>query len=329
MTEPNPPVILGVDGGQSGIRMRTSLSESTIEIEGVSHQDGDTISLIARAVGAACRRGAFVGIDRVVLGLTTVPATAPERDRLCVLVAQAAHAPEVWVMDDTVSAHYGALSGRWGVSLIAGTGVAAMALSRDGEHVHVFDGHGFLLGDDGGAFWIGRAGVRAVLRSLDGRGAGTALTEFAAQRYDGLDELHVRLHSQRRPVNAIAQFTRDVFAAARGGDAVAGDILDDAAEQLAVTAQTAVAGVAVDEPVPLALGGRLFEPGSILRSRFDVLMRSSDQQIAVQDAHGSSLDGALALGSAARETGHQRLIHTWSDSHAQQPDSHAKQEESS
>ncbi|MER7506606.1 BadF/BadG/BcrA/BcrD ATPase family protein [Nonomuraea pusilla] len=53
-----------------------------------------------------------------------------------------------------------------GTLLLAGTGAAA-ARFRDRAVVAVADGLGWLLGDEGGGFWIGRAGVRAAVRALD------------------------------------------------------------------------------------------------------------------------------------------------------------------
>ena len=50
--------------------------------------------------------------------------------------------------------------------LIAGTGSAA-GLVRDHRLVRTADGHGWLLGDDGSGFWLGREAVRSVLRKLD------------------------------------------------------------------------------------------------------------------------------------------------------------------
>ncbi|MGW1210000.1 N-acetylglucosamine kinase [Streptomyces sp. NPDC002499] len=61
-----------------------------------------------------------------------------------------------------------------GLALVAGTGAVAMRIT-DRHCTATVDGDGWLLGDDGSAFWIGRAAVRAALRMADGRGRGTAL----------------------------------------------------------------------------------------------------------------------------------------------------------
>lgn len=63
-----------------------------------------------------------------------------------------------------------------GAVLIAGTGAVA---ARVEEHraVHTAGGYGWLLGDDGSGFWIGREAVRTTLRTLD---AGSSLTGLSA-----------------------------------------------------------------------------------------------------------------------------------------------------
>jgi N-acetylmuramic acid 6-phosphate etherase len=74
----------------------------------------------------------------------------------------------VAVTSDAVIAHAGALDGKPGVVLIAGTGVVALAIGADGA-LRTADGWGPWLGDEGGGAWIGTAGLRAALRALDGR----------------------------------------------------------------------------------------------------------------------------------------------------------------
>ncbi len=63
-----------------------------------------------------------------------------------------------------------------GLALVAGTGAVAMRIS-DRRCVVTVDGDGWLLGDDGSGFWIGRSAVRAALRMADGRGGPTALAD--------------------------------------------------------------------------------------------------------------------------------------------------------
>ncbi|WP_328344727.1 N-acetylglucosamine kinase [Streptomyces violaceus] len=67
-----------------------------------------------------------------------------------------------------------------GLALVAGTGAVAMRITGRRGAATV-DGDGWLLGDDGSGFWIGRAAVRAALRMADGRGAPTVLAELVGR----------------------------------------------------------------------------------------------------------------------------------------------------
>ena len=62
-----------------------------------------------------------------------------------------------------------------GYALIAGTGTVA-ARVVDGHLAQVVGGRGWLLGDAGGGFWIGRRVARAAVAALDGQIGPTALT---------------------------------------------------------------------------------------------------------------------------------------------------------
>jgi N-acetylglucosamine kinase-like BadF-type ATPase len=305
--------VLGVDGGQSGIRLRHSDDERTVEVDGVSRLEGDTVAQLADAVAEAHRSGGFPPADRVVLGLTTAPSDADAIDRLCRLVAEATGVPEVWLADDAVTSHAGALSGGWGVSLISGTGVACLAVPDDGEP-RIIGGHGYLLGDEGGGFWIGRRGLGAVLRAGEGRGSATDLTDSARRRFGELEGLHVRLHDSVRPVHEIASFAPDVLEAAEAGDEVAGALLDRAADELALTAwsgATWAAGLSTTGAVPLALGGRMLPDDGPLRRRLDERLAQLRSPVAVRTADGSPLDGALLIGGRDDPGPYRTLVHVW------------------
>jgi N-acetylglucosamine kinase-like BadF-type ATPase len=298
--------VLGVDGGQSEIRLRASDGPRTFAVDGVGRLEGDTIGLVADAVARGFHEGGFGRPDRVVLGLTTAPADRADAERLGGLVATATGAAEAWVVDDAVTAHAGALSGGWGVSLVAGTGVACLALPEGGEP-RILGGHGYLLGDEGGGFWIGRRGLAAALRAREGRGPATSLVAAAERRFVDLDVLPVRLHDAPRPVPEIAAFAPDVIQAAATGDAVAATIVAEAADELAITASAGVAW-AGDDAVPVALGGRLLADPTPLRAALEARLAAADPAPAVRSANGSPLDGAIRLGLGDDPGPYVRLV---------------------
>ena len=59
----------------------------------------------------------------------------------------------VELVHDSVIAHAGALEGRSGVVVIAGTGSVALAIGEDRTQ-HIEGGWGYVFGDEGSAFWI-------------------------------------------------------------------------------------------------------------------------------------------------------------------------------
>ena len=176
----------------------------------------------------------------------------------------------------------------------------------------IIGGHGYLLGDEGGAFWIGREGVRAVLRAADGRGAPTALRAAAAARFDGLDDLGDRLHSARRPVNDIAHFAPDVLGIADDGDPVAERIADEATAELVLLVGAGATAVdATGGPVAAAFGGRLLAADGPLRRRLDARLAAELPRVVGRSADGSPLDGAISLGCSGDPGRYRALVHQW------------------
>ena len=307
--------VLGVDGGQSGTRLRDSDGREAAAA-GVSRLEGDTVLALADAVTAAWRLGEFDRVDRAVLGLTTAPADAAAADRLCALVSDTTGASEVWLADDAVTSHAGALSLGWGVSVVAGTGVACLALPVAGD-ARIVGGHGFLLGDEGGGFWIGRRALAAILRAREGRDlqgehASDGLVRAAENRFGPLEEIPARLHTIERPVDAIAAFAQDVLEACDGDDHVAVEVVDDAAAELVLLVAAASRSAGADRvTVPLALGGRLLTHGTPLRRRLDLELGRAHLAVSSRTADRSPVEGAVMLGLGDEPGPYGSLVHCW------------------
>jgi N-acetylglucosamine kinase-like BadF-type ATPase len=135
-----------------------------------------------------------------------------------------------------------------GTVLIAGTGSAA-GLVRDHRLIRTAAGHGWLLGDDGSGFWLGREAVRSLLRALDlGEpigGLGEAVVravlpdrdEHANAEREGYDRLRddlIRTVNARPPV-LLAELARTVVAAYDQNDKTAHALVKRAAELLTET----------------------------------------------------------------------------------------------
>ena len=112
----------------------------------------------------------FVGLLEEIVraaGATAAGIGVPglgEPDRACELsemLTRRTGCP-VHVTRDADTARAGGLPRRPRVAVIAGTGSAAFGWN--GVNSVQVGGHGFLLGDEGSAYWMGRAAVRSALR---------------------------------------------------------------------------------------------------------------------------------------------------------------------
>ena len=296
--------VLAVDGGQSTVRVRHSSGVSA-DAPGVSWGGSDTVAATAEAVVSAWRSAGSPPTRIAVLGLTTIPEDVRGRDRLSQLIAATTGAERVLICDDGVTSHAGALGGEWGIVLAVGTGVACVARPRTGGAKFI-SGHGFMLGDEGGAFWIGRTGLAAALRGADGRGIPTRLQLSAATAFGDLHGLHIRIHADPRAVDSIARFAPLVVDAAREGDPAAREILDSALVELATCVRAGWAAAGREPGTPLAVVGRLAKE---LQPELEDTLRGLAGRVDLRPALGGGLDGAerLAFGASA----YGDAVHVW------------------
>jgi N-acetylglucosamine kinase-like BadF-type ATPase len=150
------------------------------------------------------------------------------------LLSEIIRTSNLLVTDDAVIALSGALGGEPGVVTIAGTGSISFGKDTAGRRARA-GGWGYVFGDEGGAFDIVRQALRAALRYEEGWGPETALRGMLLSQ-SGLSSSNDVLHAfyttawSRSRVAALAPLVNSV---AEAGDAVAIQILEDAARQLA------------------------------------------------------------------------------------------------
>ncbi len=158
--------------------------------------------------------------------------------------------------------------------VIAGTG-SGVAARRGFQAVSRAGSHEYLLGDDGGAFDIGRRALRAVIEHAEGRGPATTLSELVFQRTSGA-EIDWYVYGSANQKQTVGDFARDVFAADADGDQVAAGILDSAAAGITGICRAALRAVGSPEPVAATFTGSLLtEPAGRLRRRVHDLLGSS------------------------------------------------------
>ncbi|GAA1609482.1 MULTISPECIES: N-acetylglucosamine kinase [Kribbella] len=205
-----------------------------------------------------------------------------------------------------------------GTVLIAGTG-SNVGLVRNHQLQRTAGGHGWLLGDDGSGFWLGREAVRSVLESLDLREPLGLLEQAVVQAilpgrdepatahregYDALRDLLVMTVNSRPPV-MLAELAPTVIAAYHQHDKTAQILVKRAAELLTETAARLKPAADVG-PMVLAgsVAGESSPVGQLIREHF-----AGDVRTARDGVGGatwlalSALDPALATPQT-----HARLV---------------------
>ena len=243
-----PGRILGIDAGGSGTRV--------VILEGgavTARPDGPPMNALLTEGFAGHLQEIIRAADATAAGIGLPGLRRPGQAReLGELLARRTGCP-VHVTGDAESARAGAFLGAPGVVVIAGTGSAAFGWNGK-SHARA-GGHGFLLGDEGSAYWIGRAAARAALRWADQMGGSELIHRTVTEAAGlGLDALigEVSTHpAERDRLTVLAP----AITAIAAEDAEARRIVRCAAEHLAALAGAVQRRLG---PLPVAGAGGVF-----------------------------------------------------------------------
>ncbi|MFF4014935.1 N-acetylglucosamine kinase [Streptomyces sp. NPDC001843] len=266
----NQDLVVGLDAGGTRTRAVLAAADDGRPLGEGTAGPGNALTVpvpqlsehLAEAVGRAVpepRRGRVVAVAGGFAGASRGAADEPGRLRARSALTTALErlgitAASVEVYSD-IEAAFAAAPGSPadGLALVAGTGAVAARISRR-LCTATAGGDGWLLGDDGSGFWLGRAAVRAALRMADGRGGETVLAASVGRALGLPGDVLPRpgagawsragREAYRRhllpavmapPPVHLARFAPLVTEAARDGDAVAEELLEEAAAHLAAT----------------------------------------------------------------------------------------------
>jgi N-acetylglucosamine kinase-like BadF-type ATPase len=189
----------------------------------------------------------------------------------------------------------GGLEASEGYCLIAGTGSIALGRAADGRLVRS-GGFGHLLGDEGGAAWIGQKAVSRLLRSLEDRDLPTGMADDVVGfcKCSSPQDLIRYVHHEAGKAE-IAALAPLVTEAAQRGDPLALDILHGAAAELSLLVKSAVTRSPwINNPV-LVLAGGVIEHDEIVRRKVTELITKEFPGFTLQRPRKSALEGACFL----------------------------------
>lgn len=292
-----------VDVGQTGTRLRIDAPSTrwTEERAAGIRADVEPEAHLAGLVDNKLDALSFQ-VEEIAAGLSGLQGR--RADAASLLTHWSAHGVRTVVLaDDAVTGYLNGCGPSPGVVLSVGTGVVGLATGRDVARVN---GWGHLVGDEGGGYWIGRAGLAAALHAFDGRGPHTELLAAAVAKFGPAGSIGVTLQRDPSRVQAIADFARDVLLAA-DSDSTAADILVAAARHLARAAHAATTRARLDiTRVTVSWNGALLSSSQVLREALrDELGRLGDHYTLTPPI-GAGLDGVRLL--LALPSGHP--LHT-------------------
>ncbi|MCL2465595.1 MAG: hypothetical protein FWF28_11090, partial [Micrococcales bacterium] len=274
----NERLVVAVDGGNS----KTDLILATVGGDvlaqvrgpGTHAPDGRYVEMADRLADLATQARHEAGLDDsavVELGVFFC-ANVDTPDQVQAL-REALHrrgvCREMVIGNDTLAVlHAGAPEG-WGIAVVTGAGINALACDRDGRS-ETFLAIGRCSGDFGGGGWVASEGQAAAIRDADGRGPGTSLRYTIPEHFGLADPFEVALAIDNGEIPWEQELTACpvVYQAADAGDAVAIGIIATQADEVATMAAALANRLAMDDAViPVVLGGGVMTHSGLLNQR--------------------------------------------------------------
>ncbi|OQO92762.1 N-acetylglucosamine kinase [Saccharomonospora piscinae] len=284
---------VGVDAGGTSTRAWVVGPDGRVRGSGTagganpnSHAPEAAATAMADAVGAALATADPAEVGAWVIGMAgrsklTDPAVAVVFERAWAgLGLTRAGAPSL--VSDAEAAFVSATAEPDGTVLVAGTGSIAGRI-RDRRMVSTVGGYGWLLGDEGSGFWLGRQAVRTTLDVLRGHRPpsrlATAVLEAAGIDPAAPDAAYrlITAANAEAPVR-LARYAPLVSAAHASGDPAAFAIVEHAATLLT---ETALGARDDGERTPVVLVGSVLGAESPVGEAVRTSLRSALGDVAV------------------------------------------------
>ena len=194
--------------------------------------------------------------------------------------------------NDAQNALAAALDGEDGIMVIMGTGSIAYAKCQNEQHR--IGGYGYLFGDAGSGFAIGREVILAAFSAEDGSGDPTLLYDLVREKagldtvLSGIDEFY------RGGKRLLADYAPLAFTAFARGDRVA--------EQILLRNLSAIAGLIKGgakklsrRAVKVGLCGGLTKDSAIILPMLSQLLEKEETEFTIEICHRPPVWGALRL----------------------------------
>jgi N-acetylglucosamine kinase-like BadF-type ATPase len=183
--------------------------------------------------------------------------------------------------NDMVCGWAGALAGRDGINIVAGTG--SIAYGEFAGQTARAGGWGELFSDEGSAYWVAREALNLFSKMSDGRAQKTRLYDLTREHFRVRADLDVCAAVYGPPPltrSQLAGLTPIVTRAARAGDTQAQRLFASAANELAAIVHAVRDQLPVPplESLPVSWSGGMFQLGDLLLTPFQEALRKSKRR---------------------------------------------------
>jgi glucosamine kinase len=212
---------------------------------------------------------------------------------------------DAWiVVNDVVGAWATATGVAPGIAVISGTGSNVLGVGIEGCVWRV-GGWGHLLGDEGSGYWLGIQSIKAALRDREASGPETALTEAAPAFFDvpNVEALAALVYAKPLTKREIAAFAIETAILAERGDAVACELYERGAAELAAQIAAVIAQTGLRGAFPVGLIGGAFKAGAVFVEPLVSAVHEAAPEASVGVVETPPVAGSLLLAARAARRG--------------------------
>lgn len=244
----NLEYVIGIDGG--GTKTKAVIADMDGNIVAVSSAGPTNPNVVAKDELKQTLESLIVSLEAssavplkmimsLFAGISGVGNDANKHMLRNVIASLVLDSTSVHVEADTINALYSGTYGEPGIVQISGTGSITFGVNKEGKSDRT-GGWGYLFGDEGSGYDIGRQAIISALKSADGRGPDTMMLPMIYAHFKVADtqSLIRNVYASPTPKNAISPITKIVFEAYKQHDQSAHAILQQAAKGMAISIGT-------------------------------------------------------------------------------------------
>ena len=235
-------------------------------------------------------------IARIFLGLAGA-GRKTDHDEIAALFNDTEFSGKIVVDSDAMAALAGAFGTAPGIIIISGTGSICFGKNNEGEVVRS-GGWGYLLGDEGSGYFMGREAIISALKDLDGRGERTKLRNRIEEHFGlaAIDQIIPQIYQNKINRVAIADLARIVFELTNQGDLIAEQIVRQTGRELGRLAKAVAQRLHFENnEIRVALVGSIFNQKEMLINEISKELYEISWNVAIAEPMFEPQYGAALL----------------------------------